>query len=164
LGTLKMRGVLGDLATFYHTGLGTSRFAIMISNFGGQISPTGDVTLVGERNVNSFQKFPPPTNFQLGFAIEPWMNKNNRITTAIQLNSPTDNAENLNFGVEYCYKNFLYFRGGYKLNVDAENFSGGIGLKVPVSFAYADFDYSIANYKDLGFAQRFSLNLLFPSK
>lgn len=164
LGALKMKGVLGDLATFYYTGLGTSRFAIMISNFGGQISPSGTVTLVDGRVVNSFQKFPPPTNFQLGFALEPWMNKNNKLTTSVQLNSPTDNAENLNFGVEYTYKDFLSFRGGYKLNVDAENFSGGIGLKVPVSFAYANFDYSIANYKDLGLAQRISLNVLFPSK
>lgn len=164
LGALKMRGVLGDIATFYHTGLGTSRFAIMISNFGGQITPSGNVELIGGRSVNSFQRFPPPTNFQLGFAIEPWMDKNNKLTTSIQLNSPTDNAENLNFGVEYSFKSFLFFRGGYKLNVDSENFSAGMGLKVPISFAYANVDYSVANYKDLGYAHRFSLNLLFPSK
>jgi len=164
LGVLKMRGVLGDLATYYKTGLGTSRFAIVISNFGGQIAPSGEVELVGERVANDFQRFPPPTSFQLGFAIEPYMNKENRVTTSIQLNSPTDNAENLAFGVEYAYKNFLMFRAGYKMNVDAENFSAGIGLKFPISFANADFDYSIANYRDLGLAQRFSLNVLFPTK
>jgi long-subunit fatty acid transport protein len=164
LGALKMRGVLGDLATYYKTGLGTSRFAIVISNFGGQVTPSGEVNLVGERTVNDFQRFPPPTSFQLGFAIEPYMNKENRLTTSVQLNSPTDNAENLAFGVEYAYKNFLMFRAGYKLNVDAENFSAGVGLKFPISFANADFDYSISNYRDLGIAQRFSLNVLFPTK
>lgn len=164
LGALKMDGVLGDLATFYRTGLGTSRFAIMISNFGGQINPTGEVNLVSGEIVNSFQSFPPPTNFQLGFAIEPLMDKQNRLTTSIQLNSPNDNAENLTFGAEYAYKEFLFFRGGYKVNVDAESFSGGVGLKFPISFAHANLDYSIANYSDLGIAQRFSLNILFPSK
>lgn len=163
LGGLKMQGVLGDLATFYKTGLGTSRFAIMISNFGGQISPSGEVNLISGETVNSFQRFPPPTSFQLGFAIEPYMNKENRITTSIQLNSPTDNAENLAFGVEYAFKEFLMFRAGYKLNVDSENFSGGIGLKFPISFAKADLDYSIANYRELGFAQRFTLNVLLPN-
>jgi long-subunit fatty acid transport protein len=164
LGAIKMRGVLGDLATYYKTGLGTSRFAIVISNFGGQVTPTGEVTLVSGRVTNEFQRFPPPTSFQLGFAIEPYMNKENRLTTSVQLNSPSDNAENLAFGVEYAYKSFLMFRAGYKVNVDAENFSAGIGLKFPISFANADFDYSIANYSELGIAQRFSLNILFPTK
>lgn len=164
LGALKMTGVLGDLATFYRMGLGTSRFAIMISNFGGQVGPSGEVTLVDGRVVNSFQNFPPPTSFQLGFAIEPIMNKETRLTTSVQLNSPNDNAENLCFGVEYAYKEFLFFRGGYKVNVDAENISGGVGLKFPISFALANLDYSIANYTDLGLAQRFSLNILFPPK
>ncbi|MBS1550993.1 MAG: PorV/PorQ family protein [Bacteroidetes bacterium] len=164
LGALKMQGVLGDLATFYRTGLGTSRFAIMISNFGGQIRPSGEVNLVGGRTANSFQQFPPPTSFQFGFAIEPILNAKNRLTTSIQLNSPNDNAENLSFGAEYAFKEFLFFRGGYKLNVDAENFSGGVGLKFPISFARANLDYSIANYKDLGLAQRFTINILFPSK
>ena len=164
LGSLKMQGVLGDLATFYRTGLGTSRFAIMISNFGGQVTPTGTADLADGGTINSFQRFPPPTNFQLGFAMEPWMNKTNRLTTSIQLNSPTDNAENLCIGAEYAYKDFLFFRGGFKINVDDENFSGGIGVKVPISFAYTNFDYSISNYEQLGLAQRLSLNVLFPSK
>lgn len=164
LGTLKLQGVLGDLATFYKTGLGTSRFAIMISNFGSQVSPSGEVNLTGGGTRNSFQRYPPPTNFQMGFAIEPWMNANNRVTTSIQLNSPTDNAENLCFGAEYAYKEFLFFRGGFKVNVDAENFSGGVGVKVPISYAHANFDYSISNYDQLGIAQRISLNILFPEK
>lgn len=92
------------------------------------------------------------------------MNRENRLTTSIQLNSPTDNAENIALGVEYAYKNFLFFRGGLKINVDDENFSGGVGFHVPISFAYADFDYSISNYIQLGLAQRLTLNILFPNK
>jgi len=164
LGELKMRGVVGDLGTFYKTGLGSSRFAVLISNFGGQVSPTGSVNLIGGRVADSFQKFPPPTLFKIGFAIEPLLTSTNRLTTSIQLNSPNDNSENLNLGFEYAYKEMLFIRGGYKINVDAENFSIGAGLKIPVSFAKANLDYSIANYRDLGFAQRFSINLMFQTK
>ena len=164
LGLLKMKTVVGDLATYYKTGLGTSRFAVMISNFGGQVSPSGSVDLIGGRTANNFQSFPPPTVFKIGFAFEPWMNQKNRLTTSIQLNSPNDNAENFSIGAEYAYKDFLYIRAGYKLNVDAETFSGGAGLKFPISFARASLDYSISQYKELGFTQRFSLNLLLPSK
>ena len=164
LGALKMRGVVGDLGTFYRTGLGTSRFAVLISNFGAQISPSGSVNLIGGRVADSFQKFPPPTLFRIGFAIEPILTGTNRLTTSIQLNSPNDNSENVSIGAEYSYKEMLFLRGGYKFNVDAENYSFGAGLRVPISFAKTELDYSISNFKDLGFAQRFSINLLFQTK
>ncbi|MCE1165802.1 MAG: PorV/PorQ family protein [Bacteroidetes bacterium] len=164
LGVLKMRTVVGDLATYYRTGLGTSRFAVMITNFGGQVSPSGTAELVGGRTVNNFQSFPPPTVFRVGFAFEPWMNEKNRITTSIQLNSPNDNKENFSVGAEYAYKDFFLVRGGYKFNVDAESFSGGIGLKFPLSFAKGSLDYSIANFSELGFAHRITLSILFPTK
>jgi hypothetical protein len=164
LGELTMKTVVGDLATYYKTGLGTSRFAVVISNFGSQVAPSGSVNLIEGRVANNFQKFPPPTLFKIGFAFEPYMTEKNRITASIQLNSPNDNAEFLNVGAEYAYKDFLYIRGGYKFNVYAESFSAGAGIKVPISFAWANLDYSIAKYKELGFAQRLSMNIMLPSK
>lgn len=161
-GLLKMKTILGDLATYYKTGLGTSRFAVMISNFGGQVSPSGSIDLIGGRTASSFQKFPPPTLFRIGFAFEPWMNTNNRLTTSIQLNSPNDNAENFSLGAEYAYKDFLYLRAGYKFNVDAESYAAGAGVKFPISFAKTNLDYSIAQYKELGFTHRFTLTVLLP--
>ena len=164
LGELTMKTVVGDLATYYKTGLGTSRFAVVISNFGSQVGPSGSVNLIEGRVAENFQKFPPPTLFRIGFAFEPWMNERNRITTSIQLNSPNDNAEFLNVGAEYAYKDFLYLRGGYKFNVYAESFSAGAGLRFPISYAKTSLDYSIAKYKELGYAQRLSMNIMFPSK
>jgi hypothetical protein len=164
LGEVKMRSVLGDLGTYYKTGLGTSRFSVVIANFGGQVAPSGSVQLIGNREVTDFQQFPPPTIFKIGFALEPILNERNRLTTSIQLNSPNDNAEYLNFGAEYAFKEYLFLRGGYKLNVDAENFSAGAGVKLPLTFAKLNLDYAISNYKELGFAQRISLNILFAKK
>lgn len=164
LADLKMRTVVADLGTYYRTGLGTTRFSVVISNFGAQVSPTGSVQLISGKEVNSFQKFPPPTLFKIGFAFEPLLTETNRITTSIQLNSPNDNAENFSIGGEYAYKEMFFLRGGYKFNVDAENFSAGVGVRVPISFAKINFDYAISNYRMLGLAHRLSINLFLPKK
>lgn len=164
LAELKMRGFMFDLGTYYWTGLSNTRFAVTISNFGPQVKPSGSVTSSTGEIVSNFQAFPPPTMFRIGFAYDPIDNKTNKLTTSLQLNHPNDNAENLNVGAEYSYKNFLFLRAGYKFNVESENFSGGIGVKAPISITTASVDYSIANFKDLGFTHRISVSLLLNGK
>ncbi len=164
LAELKMRGFMFDLGTYYWTGLYNSRFAVTISNFGPQVKPGGSVNLVGGRTLSDFQSFPPPTIFRIGFAIDPIDNKTNKLTTSLQLNHPNDNAENINIGAEYSYKDFLFLRGGYKFNVDMENFSAGVGFKVPLYVTQTSVDYSIVNFKDLGFTHRISLSVLLNKK
>lgn len=164
LAELKMRGFMFDLGTYYWTGLSNTRFAVTISNFGPQVKPSGTITTSTGGTLSEFQEFPPPTMFRIGFAYDPIDNQKNKLTTSLQLNHPNDNAENVNLGLEYSYKDMLFIRGGYKFNVESENYSGGIGLKVPISISKASFDYSIANFKDLGYTHRLSLNLLFESK
>lgn len=164
LAQLKMRGFMFDLGTYYWTGLSNTRFAVTISNFGPQVKPSGTITTSTGGTISEFQQFPPPTMFRIGFAYDPIDNQKNKLTTSIQLNHPNDNAENLNLGAEYSYKDMLFIRGGYKFNVESENYSGGIGVKIPVSIAKTSLDYSIANFKDLGFTHRLSVNLLFEPK
>ncbi|MCX7878057.1 MAG: PorV/PorQ family protein [Ignavibacteria bacterium] len=164
LAELKMRGLMFDLGTYYWTGLSSTRFAVTISNFGPQVKPSGSVKNSLGQTVYEFQSFPPPTMFRIGIAYDPIDNKTNKLTTSVQLNHPNDNAENVNIGAEYSYKDFLFLRGGYKFNVESENYSGGLGFKVPLKITTASVDYSISNFKDLGFTHRISLNLLFDRK
>ncbi len=164
LAELKMHGFMFDLGTYYWTGLSNSRFAVTISNFGPQVTPSGTVGLVGGGTLSSFQSFPTPTIFRIGFAMDPIDTKKNKLTTSIQLNHPNDNAENIDLGVEYAFKDMFFIRGGYKFNVESENYSGGVGVKVPISIALASVDYSIANFKELGFTHRISVNLLLNKK
>jgi hypothetical protein len=153
-----------DIGTYYWTGLSNTRFAVTISNFGPQVKPSGSITTSTGGTLSEFQQFPPPTMFRIGFAYDPIDNRTNKLTTSIQLNHPNDNAENLNIGAEYSYKNYLFLRGGYKFNVESEDFSAGVGFKVPISITKTSLDYSIANYKDLGFTHRISINLLLDKK
>jgi hypothetical protein len=159
LDKLKMRGVMIDLGTYYWTGLGTTRFAVAVSNFGNQLAPDGEVVLIGKRSNSQWQAFSPPTVFRIGFAFEPYQDADNKITASIQLNHPNDNSENLGTGVEYNWKSIFYLRGGYKFNVDEQNYSFGAGVKVPISIANVTVDYAYQNFVRLGTAHRFSIIL-----
>ena len=161
LAELSMGGVLIDLGTYYWTGLGTTRFAVSVTNFGGQLTPSGTAKLVDGTTVSAFQSFSPPTIFRIGFAFEPYQDDVNRLTASAQLNHPADNSENISFGGEYSYTEAFFLRAGYKINVDEQSYSVGAGVKVDARFALVNFDYSFTPYERLGDVHRFSLNLGF---
>lgn len=159
LDKLKMRGLLIDLGTFYWTGLGSTRFAVTVSNFGNDMAPDGEVLLIGQRSKSNWQSFSPPTMFRIGFALDPYEDEINKLTTSIQLNHPNDNSENFVIGAEYAYDNLFFLRGGYKFNVDEQNFSFGSGVSLPLSIAVVTVDYAFSNFTKLGSVHRFSLIL-----
>ena len=159
LDKLSMRGIMIDLGTYYKTGLGSTRFAVVVSNFGAELAPDGDVVLVGNREQSEWQSFAPPTIFRIGFAFEPIESEENILTTAIQLNHPNDNSENVSLGAEYSWRKILYLRAGYKFNVDEQNYTFGAGVNVPISIAQFNFDYAYSNFVKLGSAHRFSIIL-----
>lgn len=159
LDKLNMRGIMIDLGTYYRTGLGSTRFAVVVSNFGAELAPDGQIVLVGKREKSEWQSFAPPTIFRIGFAFEPIENEENILTTSIQLNHPNDNSENVSLGAEYSWRKLLYLRAGYKFNVDEQNYTCGVGVNVPISFAEFSFDYAYANFVRLGSAHRFSITL-----
>ena len=159
LDKLSMKGFMVDLGTLYWTGLGSTRFAVTISNFGNELSPEGEIVTPFRGTKSDWQSFSPPTMFRLGFAFEPLMTDFHRITTSIQLNHPNDNSENVSFGAEYGWRNILYLRGGYKLNVDEQSFTAGAGVQVPLGIAFVTFDYAYAEFTRLGSSHRLSLIL-----
>lgn len=154
---LKMRGVVVDIGTYYWTGLGTSRFSAVLSNFGDQMSPTGSLSLNNGQTVSQFQEYPPPTMFRFGFAFEPIMNERATLTTSIQLNHPNDNSENIAIGAEYGWMKTLYLRAGYKFNVDEQSLSFGLGFNASISDYTLRFDYGYVPYTNLGGVHRISL-------
>lgn len=159
LDVLTMRGVVLDLGTYYWTGLGTSRFSVVMANFGNQMSPTGTVTAIDGSKINEFQEFSPPTIFKFGFAFEPYQDEDNSVTTAFQLNHPNDNSENFSLGVEYQLLKTFFLRGGYKFNVDEESYSFGAGVATTVTSVHINVDYGYSAFGRLGGVHRLSLLL-----
>lgn len=167
IGDAAIRAVLFDLGTYYHTGLGSTRFGVVVSNFGADVRPVGTVRSLDGSTVSSFQSFSPPTIFKLGVAFEALQTESQRITASTQLNHPNDNAENLRLGVEYAWNEWLFVRAGIKRTIgepmfrrdrkSADDFSLGFGVVTDLQFTTASFDYSFTNFNDLGGVHRISL-------
>jgi hypothetical protein len=171
LDVLRIKAVLFDIGTYYSMGIGSLRFGVAVSNFGSDIAPQGQLTLLDGSTVDSYQKFSPPTSFKIGVAFEPYQDESNKLTTSIQLNHPNDNAENLRLGVEYSWSTWLFLRGGVKrtvgeqlLGIDrksADDLSFGLGLISSLGFTTATFDYSYTRFIQLGAVHRISLGLTY---
>jgi hypothetical protein len=156
---LKTRAFMVDIGTFYRTGLGSTRFSVVVTNFGPNVAPEGVVQLPRREELRSFQEFSPPTLFRIGFAFEALQDDINRITTSLQLNHPNDNSENLALGVEYAWNEIMHLRCGYKLNVDEEGLTAGIGVLAPVGGVTAGVDYAFAEFGRLGGVHRLTIRL-----
>ncbi len=164
---LHTNAVLIDLGTFYYMGLGTSRFSVVVSNFGDNVKPSGSVKNGKGQTIDAFQEFSPPTLFRLGYAFEPWMDNVHRLTTSIQLNHPNDNAENIRVGSEYEYDRMFFLRAGVKRTIGesflgksistAEDLSLGAGVRIPLGVTVANVDYAFTNFNDLGTVHRISV-------
>ena len=157
LAEFKMSGFMVDIGTFYWTGFGSSRFAVCVSNFGNQVKPSGNFTNRDGEEIADFQEFSPPTIFKVGFATELYQTEKHRVTSSIQLNHPNDNAENVNMGMEYGWRERFFLRGGYRVNVDEETFSISAGCKVPLKMLDCLIDFSYSDIGRLGTVSRFSL-------
>ncbi len=146
----KMSAHMLDMGTFYWTGFKTLRFSASISHFGSQAKPEGKYlknvldTDTGEETIieTEFEEFSPPTVFRVGAAMDIYSFSGSTLITAIQLNHPVDDAENIALGAEYLFLKILSVRGGYKINKSEEDFSFGAGVKVPVGGIHLTVDYS----------------------
>ncbi|MBI5474520.1 MAG: PorV/PorQ family protein [Ignavibacteriae bacterium] len=172
LDVLKMRSVMVDLGTLYWTGLGSTRFAVTISNFGADVQPKGEVIQFNGASVSEFQSFSLPTVFKLGIATEFIENETSRLTTSLQLNHPNDNAEHFRIGAEYAYENTFFLRAGVKRTIgqrlfgrdetSPEDFTLGAGVALDVKeFTRVSADYAFARFSDLGSVHRISLSFTY---
>ncbi|OQY29724.1 MAG: hypothetical protein B6244_02745 [Candidatus Cloacimonetes bacterium 4572_55] len=155
LDDLIMQSWLVDIGTHYHTGFRTIRFAVSIVNFGPNMQPDGK-----RSDGDSYEDFSPPTIFRFGVAMDPFDRGMHRITTSIQVNHPVDNAENINFGVEYWWREMFALRTGWRTGVDEGGLSAGMGFKLSLGMVSPlAFDYGYSDFDRLGAIHRFSLGL-----
>jgi hypothetical protein len=171
LDVLKMRSLMVDLGTWYWTGLGSTRFAVVISNFGADVAPQGTVMPFNGVAVSDFQSFSLPTVFRLGIATDPVATDDHLVTASLQLNHPNDNAEHIRLGVEYSFRKTLFLRAGAKRTIgqqllgedetSEENVTFGAGVLIPLGFSIAGADYAFANFNRLGSVHRLTVSMTF---
>ncbi len=126
--------VAADVSFLYFTDYKDLKFAVMIQNFGGNSSVDGgELQTTFNRTNPEPEDYSVPTVFRMGASMVPWKKDNQSLLVALQLNHPNDNAENYRLGLEYEYRELLYLRTGYKINVSGQPFpSFGLGLRYPI--------------------------------
>jgi len=138
-----------DIGTLYDVGTLGMKIGMAISNIGSQIK-----FLEREARI--------PAIFRVGTSATLFQTSEQQLLGSFEFSHPPDNAERLNVGAEYAFKRYVFLRGGYNFNYDAEGIAGGVGFRFPVSVAgMADLDYAFTDMKDLGGTHRFSLKFVF---
>jgi hypothetical protein len=96
-------GWAADVGTYYDTNWRTVRLAMMISNFGP------DLTFVDTPH-------PLPIEFRFGIGATPIHTDEHNLEVSFQFGHPSDNVELAVIGLEYEWNNFLALRYGKKIN------------------------------------------------
>ena len=138
-----------DVGTLYDVGTLGMKIGMAISNIGSQIKFIDKEARI-------------PAMFRVGTSVTLMQSADQKIIGSFEFSHPPDNAERLNVGAEYSFRKYVFLRGGYNVNYDAEGIAGGAGFHFPVSVAgMADLDYAYTDMKDLGGTHRFGLTFTF---
>ena len=163
LAELAMDGVMLDLGTYYWTGYKSLRIAAAMRNFGNDLRPQGTY----ERRESSgttttpYQSFSPPTLFTLGAAMDVYTTRVHLLTTSVQMNHPMDDQENFVIGGEYRYRRLFFLRGGYRANMDENQWTFGGGAHFLLKGVRFKLDYAYADYTHLTMTQQFTFGFEF---
>jgi hypothetical protein len=141
-------GWSADVGTNYDTGFRGFKIAMVITNFGP------DLTFVKD-------SYPLPINFKFGGAINVLDGENHKAVVSLEGSHPSDNLEKYNAGLEYRYGERYILRVGEKFNYDAGGLSFGGGLRLPLKEMELRLDYAYDDMDLLTQAHRFSLGLKF---
>ena len=139
-----------DLGTLYDVGVAGMKIGFCIQNIGGQVQ-----FIDREARI--------PTVFRVGTSADLIKNGTSHLIGSFEFSHPPDNAERLNLGAEYGFKDYLFLRVGNNFNYDSEGFAAGAGVRFPISAikTNANFDYAYTDMKTLGASHRLSLRVRF---
>jgi len=138
-----------DLGTLYDVGAAGMKIGMAIQNIGSQ-----------EKFIDREARI--PSIFRVGTSATLMSGADQKLVGSFEFSHPPDNSERVNVGAEYSFHKYLFLRGGYAFNYDAEGVAGGVGFHFPVSVAgMADLDYAYTDMLDLGSAHRFSMRFQF---
>ncbi len=161
---ISTHNILFDLGLFYNVHVRNTRFAAVVSNFGINVKPHGEITalrLTGNADLTDFSAFSAPSMFRVGIATDIYRKNDHALTGSFQLNHPGDNNETFALGAEYLYKNLLAARTGYEFGADEKGLPAfGVGIKLPRSKGGMRFDYAWQYKPVFGAVHRFGIGIV----
>lgn len=172
-------GLAVDLGVLYKSDIKNLRIGMSITNYGTDMKMEGDDLkqahdIDPNNNGNNdllpaymeTNSWPLPLNFRVGLAMDVVEMAGNRITGVIDAKHPSDNAESLDIGAEYSFREMLYLRGGYRnLFTSQKEDSGvslGFGLDINItSINSISLNYTYMVHEVLNDPQMWSLGISF---
>jgi hypothetical protein len=134
-----------DVGFLYKTDFKDLNFSVLLRNFGGNSSLTGQflASPYNRAPVTNLESNSFPNVFSIGVSMIPLKMDRHSLVTAFQLNHPNDNAENYRLGLEYNYMDILFVRTGYKFNVAGQTIpSLGFGVRMMLGAHPLYLDYA----------------------
>ena len=157
-----------DLGTIYRTDFRGLKLGMSILHFAPEIQFDGsyidfsDPKSYEAEEERDFEEYSLPINFRVGASINLLEMPDHKVVMAADMIHPNNNIEQYNAGVEYCMKNMIFLRTGYKLSADEGGFAVGGGAKLSLMNNFnIMINYSYADMGVLNGINRFSINLLF---
>lgn len=153
---------LFDFGFQYKIGIRDLMFGVAISNFGFNVNPQGEISLISLRApevANEFEEVAVPASFKMGFSATAFEKGKHHLKTNLQLNHPTDNQESVSVGAEYSRNDLLFVRTGYLIGTAGSYPTFGVGVDLPRRFGELGFDYAFIAKNNLGFSQQFTLSI-----
>jgi hypothetical protein len=137
-----------DLGTLYTTDYRGLKIGMSILHFGPEVQFDGEYTDYSDPNLatgdkKAFEKYSLPITFRVGASMDVWESNENKVISAVDMVHTNNNLEQYNFGFEYGYDKIIFFRGGYRFNLDEGGLSFGAGVnyqlfeKNTVAFNYS---------------------------
>ncbi len=140
-----------DFGTLYDVGILGAKIGMSIQNIGSDMKFLDETVKM-------------PVFFRVGGSFSLLQRGESRLLTSAEFTHPPDNSEKLNLGAEYAFHDYLFLRGGYKMNYDTEGLTAGFGVKFPLTLvksSVARLDYAYSDLKFLSQAHRVSVNVSF---
>ncbi len=174
----KASSIAFDIGTLFTTPFNSLRLGASMSNLGPKMRMDGRDILFSEdpspntdgtaEIVNAQYRvdgFSMPLIFRVGLAWDALNTETHRIVVMTDAAHPNDNAEYVNAGAEYSFRNLIAFRAGYRnlFKPDTEQgLTAGGSLMVRIDRDLATrFDYAYAEFGRLTQTHWFTFNLSF---
>ncbi len=157
----KSQGMGADVGTLYDTQFRSIKLGIVIANFGPDAAyKSFDAT---DPSVEEYEheSFPLPMSFRVAISGVPFSSGPNRVLIDIEGEHPNDNYERAYAGLEYSFNDMFFLRGGYKIGTDAEKWSAGGGIHLPIAVAKLNVEAAYSDYSYLTNVKRISVSLVF---
>lgn len=167
-----------DLAILFETPIKGLKLGGALSNLGPEFGLSGrDLTRIADidgrkdeyfNNDNvaihlATEKYPLPLLFRFGIAYELMFNEKNSLLFASNFNSPSNDVETLDLGLEAKLLNVAYLRAGYRslfADYAADGLTLGAGLRYKIlGAAVISVDYSWTDWSILSYVNRFTIGI-----